>query len=80
MYAEIDLSIAQENMWLMTDSLGLGGVWMGVAPIKERMDKVREILDIPEDLEAFSLFPLGYPDETKEQEDRFDGSRIHYVR
>lgn len=80
MYAEIDLSIAQENMWLMTDSLGLGGVWMGVAPIKERMDKVREILDIPEDLEAFSLFPLGYPDETKEQQDRFDGSRIHYVR
>lgn len=79
-YAEIDLSIAQENMWLMTDSLGLGGVWMGVAPLQDRMDKVREILDIPEDLEAFSLFPLGYPDEEKKQQDRFDESRIHYVK
>jgi len=44
------------------------------------MDKVKEILDIPEDLEAFSLFPLGYPDETKKQQNRFDESRIHFVR
>lgn len=79
-YSQIDLAIAQENMWLMTDSLGLGGVWMGIAPLKERMDKVREILDIPEDLEAFSLFPLGYPDEERKQQDRFDESRIHYVK
>ena len=27
-YAEIDLSIAQENMWLRADELGLGGVWL----------------------------------------------------
>lgn len=79
-YAEIDLSIAQENMWLMTDYLGLGGVWMGIAPIRERMDKVREILDLPEEVEAFSLFPLGYPDEARKQQDRYDESRIHYVR
>ena len=63
----------------MTDALGLGGVWLGIAPIRERMDKVNEILDLPEGLEAFSLFPLGYPDETKQQADRFDESRIHYI-
>lgn len=79
-YAEIDLSIAQENMWLMTESLGLGGVWMGVAPMQERMDKVREILDLPEDVEAFSLYPIGYPDESKSQQNRYDESRIHYVK
>lgn len=79
-YAEIDLSIAQENMWLMADSLGLGGVWMGIAPIRERMDKVREILSLPDNVEAFSLFPVGYPDEEKEQQDRYEESRIHYVR
>lgn len=80
MYAQIDLSIAQQNMWLRTDELGLGGVWMGVAPIQERMDAVREILNLPDDVEAFSLFPLGYPAETKEQQNRFDDSRIHYVK
>lgn len=78
-YAQIDLAIAQENMWLMTDALGLGGTWLGIAPIEDRMAIVNEILDLPEDLQAYSLFPLGYPAETKEQQNRFDESRIHYV-
>lgn len=78
-YAEIDLSIAQENMWLMTESLGLGGVWMGIAPLQERMDIVKNILDLPDDVEAFSLFPLGYPDEERKQQDRYEESRIHYI-
>jgi len=80
MYAQIDLSIAQQNMWLMTNELGLGGVWMGVAPIQERMDAVREILNLPDDVEAFSLFPVGYPAETKKQQNRFETDRIHFVK
>ena len=30
-FAQIDMSIAQENIWLETDTLGLGGVWFGIA-------------------------------------------------
>lgn len=78
-YAQIDMAIAQENMWLKTDALGLGGVWLGIAPMQERMDKIREILALPQDVEAFSLFVLGYPAEEKNQQDRFDEARIHYV-
>ena len=78
-YAQIDMSIAQENMWLMCDSLGLGGVWLGIAPVEERMNAVAEILGLPEDQCAFSLFALGYPAESREQQNRFDESRIHYV-
>ena len=76
---QIDLAIAQENMWLETDALGLGGVWIGIAPFEERMQAVRNVLNLPDELEAFSLFPLGYPAETRVQQDRFDESRIHYV-
>ena len=43
-YAEIDLSIAQQNIWLETDEIGLGGVWIGIAPIEERMELVHKIL------------------------------------
>ena len=32
-YAQIDLSIAMENLWLETDAQGLGGVWLGIAPL-----------------------------------------------
>lgn len=79
-YAQIDLSIAQENMWLETDSLGLGGVWLGIAPQAERMEAVRTVLDLPENVEAFSIFALGYPAENREQENRFDENRIHYIK
>lgn len=79
-YAQIDLSIAQENMWLETDALGLGGVWLGIAPVEERMKKVEDILEIPAGLRAFSIFAVGYPAESRPQQDRFDQSRIHYVK
>ena len=77
-YADIDMSIAMENLWLKTDEIGLGGVWLGIAPIEERMKEVEEIVGIPEDQRAFAIFPLGYPAEERAQEDRFDESRIHF--
>lgn len=78
-FAQIDMSIAQENIWLETDALGLGGVWIGIAPLKDRMALVHDILKLPENVEVFSLFALGYPAESRMQQDRFDESRIHFV-
>ncbi len=78
-YAEIDMSIAMENMWLRTDELGLGGVWLGIAPLEERMNAVEEILNMPENLRAFGIFPLGYPAEERKQADRFEEARIHWL-
>ena len=78
-YAQIDMSIAQECIWLETDAVGLGGVWFGIAPVRERMDTVHQLLGLPEDVEVFSMFALGYPAENKVQENRFDESRIHFM-
>ena len=78
-YAQIDLSAAMENLWLEADAQGLGGVWIGIAPWEERMKPVEEILNIPDTLRAFAIFPYGYPAEERKQQDRFDPSRIHYV-
>ena len=77
--AQIDMSIAQENIWLETDALGLGGVWIGIAPFEDRMALVHDILKFPENVEVFSLFALGDPAESRKQQDRFDESRIHFV-
>ena len=78
-YAEIDLSISVQNLILEADYLELGTVWLGIAPHKERMKRVQEVLDIPEELNAFALIPCGYPAKIRPQQDRFDESRIHYV-
>ena len=78
-YAQIDLSIAMENLWLETDAQGLGGVWLGIAPMEDRMKAVEEIIGMPEGLRAFAIFPLGYPAEERKQQDRFDAARIHWM-
>lgn len=79
-YAQIDLSIANENIWLEADALSLGGVWLGIAPVEERMKAVKEVLQLPAEHHAFAIFALGYPAESKPQQDRYDVSRIHYVK
>ena len=78
-FAQIDMSIAMENIWRETDALGLGGVWLGIAPLENQMKAVEEIIEMPKELHAFGLFPLGYPAEEREQQNRYDESRIHYV-
>lgn len=47
-YAQIDVSAAIENLLLEADGLGLGAVWLGIAPLTERMDAVRDVLQLPE--------------------------------
>lgn len=78
-YFEIDMSASVENLLLEADELGLGAVWMGIAPVQERMENVRRILDIPMNLAAFAIIPCGYPAESRPQQDRFEAERVHYV-
>ena len=78
-YAEIDMAIAMENIWLETDRLGLGGVFLGIAPVEERMKKVEEILDMPENLHAFCIFAFGYPSSIHDQPDRYHEERVFYI-
>ncbi len=80
MYAEIDLSACTENILLAADSMGLGAVWLGIAPLPERMDKVKEILNIENGIEAFAVIPVGYPVKEAVQQNRYDQSRIHIIK
>lgn len=78
-YAQIDTSASIENLLLEADYLGLGAVWLGVAPLEERMERVKEILAIGNELEAFAIIPCGYPVKLRDQEVRYDESRVHWI-
>ena len=52
---------------------------MGISPDETRMNAVRNVLNIPEHFHAFALVPCGYPAEEREQENRYDESRVHYI-
>lgn len=76
----MDVAAATENILLEADALGLGACWLGVAPGEDRMLRAREFLNIPASLDAFAVIAIGYPAREKEQVDRFDAARIHFVK
>lgn len=78
-FAHIDLSASVENLLLEADSLGLGAVWMGLAPMTQRQKMVQEMLGMPENLSPFCLIAVGYPAENRTWQDRFDPARIHRI-
>ena len=57
-YAMFDVALAVENAILKARELGLGTVLVGVFNV----DKVKEALKLPAEIDPFILTPLGYPE------------------
>jgi nitroreductase len=55
--APIDISIALEHIALQAAELGLGTCWIGSFDTQ----KVRAILNIPDDIQIIELMTIGYP-------------------
>ena len=79
-FDQIDTAIASEHILLEAVSLDLGAVWLAIAPIPERMEHVTATLSLPARLQPFALIPVGYPAESRAQQNRFDETRIHWMR
>jgi nitroreductase len=75
-----DCSAATENILLEVTSQGLGAVWCGVYPRESRIDGIRKLLNLPDNIIPFSLIPVGYPAENKSPKNIFDKTRIHLNR
>ncbi|MGL4851958.1 MAG: nitroreductase family protein [Phocaeicola sp.] len=72
-----DCSAATENLLLAAHSLGLGAVWTGVFPRKERIEAVRNILNIPSNLVPLNVIPIGYPNGETKAKEKFDAANIY---
>ncbi len=73
-------SAATQNLLLAAHSVGLGAVWLGVHPRKERTDDIRSILGIPKEIIPVSLISIGHPDEEKPRNHNFNPERVHLNR
>ena len=69
---------ATQNMLLAVHELGLGAVWLGVQPREKRIDAISDLLKLPANVFPVALLSLGYPDEKKEAEDRYNPVRMHW--
>lgn len=73
-----DCAACVQNMLLGAHAQKLGAVWLGVYPRQDRVDAFKKLFRLPEQVIPFALVPVGYPDEQKEQANRFHASRIHH--
>jgi len=75
-----DCSAATQNLLLAAHALGLGGVWLGIYPIQERVSGIKDLLSLPPDIVPLSLNAIGYPNEKKKAEIRYNKDKIHYEK
>jgi len=79
-YWEQDMGAATQNLLLEAVELDLGAVWLGVAPIKERMDYIRFLFNLTENIKPFAIVSIGYPVEEKKYIDRYNINKVHIER
>ena len=75
------MSAAVENILLEAANIGLGAVWLGIAPDPDRMAAVAVALGSPRGMEPFALIAVGHPDHRPEPTGptRYDETRIHWI-
>lgn len=74
----LDCSAATENILLAVEAKGLGAVWTGVYPSKDRMKEVALALSLPENIVPFCVIPLGYPTGVEQPKDKYVPERISF--
>lgn len=78
---EQDLGAATQNILLEATEQGLGSVWLGTAPNKDRMKYIQKLYELDETLIPYSVVALGYPQDksTNYFIDRFDENNVCYL-
>jgi nitroreductase len=74
-----DTSAATENMLLAAHALGLGAVWTGVYPMKERVEMTTKVLNLPENLVPLCAILIGYPAESPTPKDKWKPENVTYI-
>jgi nitroreductase len=79
-FAVIDCSLAGENILLAVESLGLGALWTACYPDNARMETVRSILGIPEEMIPMNVIPIGHPTGEDKAKDKYKPENIHWEK
>ena len=73
-----DCSAATENILLAATGMGLGSVWTGTYPSKERCAAVTKLLKLPKFLIPLNTIVIGYPDSQVTPKDKWKQENVSY--
>lgn len=71
-----DCCAASENILLACEALKLGSVWTAVYPYKDRLDIVKEALEIPDKIIPLNIIAIGYPAKEENAKNKWDIEKI----
>ncbi len=75
---EQDLGACVQNLMLEGVTQGVGTVWIGIAPLQDRMDAISEIFRLPDNMTPFCIVAAGYPMDTPvPKPSRYDPAKVH---
>lgn len=75
---EQDMAACTQNVLLEIVHQELGGVWLGVAPLEDRMAHVKKVLDLNQAM-PFAVVPFGYSNKKNEYIDRYEADRVTFI-
>ncbi len=81
-FEDQDMGACTQNLLLEVVNQGLGAVWMGVAPLQERIEYISKMYDLDENIVPFAVVAIGYPKNVDANKfvDRYESDRVHYEK
>jgi len=73
-----DCSASIENLLLAASTLELGACWLGVHPREERIQRIKEIFNLAENMIPIAVVAIGHPERTPEPRTRYDEQKVHH--
>lgn len=72
-----DCSAAIENILIACSMLELGACWLGVHPRENRIEHIKKLFNLPENIIPVSAIAIGYPMEEKNSRTRYNKDSVH---
>jgi nitroreductase len=73
-----DCSAAIENLLLAVTALELGACWLGVHPRSERIEYLKALFNLPENIIPLSVIALGHPQKVPAPRNRYNSEYVNW--
>lgn len=75
-----DCSAAVENILLAATDIGLASVWIGVYPVKSKIEQLKKVLEIPEEVIPLAIVYVGHGNYELEGRCRYNDKRVYWQK
>jgi len=75
----VDVGASIENILLEGVNQGLGTCWCAISPAPERVEFFKKELNLPDNIIPVAAIAVGYSNEEKPFDDRFDENKITWL-